>query len=446
MENVKRIFSDECERIVLSHVMSNSKDIDSIFTDLEPKHFFSARHQTIYRIALDLYRESCDIEPILICERARQSGVIEDIGGQHYVFEIAMNSLARNSINYYVEVIKDKYIIRSLISSCNEISRKAYNSEEPGVKLVEFAEESIDKISEESIQAKTDRVSLISGKVVSTISKRQSLKGGICGHKTGFVDLDKMTGGFQNGQLIIVAARPSMGKTAFALNICENFSKDLGNGVIFFTLEMSSEEIVERLISSLSRIDNRKIKGIEKMSFRERLSILSAKSRLDRMKFFVDDGCGRTVTQVHANARKYKRQFGINMVVVDYIQLMESDPESAKMNRQEQVSKMSRRLKVMARDLNVPVIALSQLNRGVESKDRTDKRPRMSDLRESGSIEQDADMVLLLHRPEYYNPQDSPGVAEVIVAKNRNGSTGTVRLAFVRNLSSFANSSWDHAP
>ena len=272
-------------------------------------------------------------------------------------------------------------------------------------------------------------------KAMDRIIERSESRHPITGVATGFFDLDDITGGFQHDQLIILAARPSMGKTAFALNICDHAAVTLKTPVLFVSLEMGKIELAERLICARSRVDGHKLRTGQNMGTREISQLSKSYDELRVASMFIDDTPARNMLQITANARRLKMRSDLGMIMVDYIQLIDS--EETRDSRQEQIAKISRRLKTLARELHVPVVALSQLNRAVEN--REDRRPRMADLRESGAIEQDADMVLLLHRPDYYDANDQPGQAEVIIAKNRNGATGTIKLQFQKNHTRFDN-------
>jgi replicative DNA helicase len=267
------------------------------------------------------------------------------------------------------------------------------------------------------------------------IAARSEARHPISGVPTGYYDLDDITGGFQPEQLIILAARPSMGKTAIALNICDHAAVTSKVPVLFVSLEMGRVELAERLLCARSKVDGHKLRTGQNLGTREMTLLGKGYDELRSSPMFIDDSSSRTMLQITANARRLKLRQSIGMIVVDYIQLIDSD--ESRDSRQEQIAKISRRLKTLAREMKLPVVALSQLNRAVEN--REDRRPRMADLRESGAIEQDADMILLLHRPEYYDANDQPGIAEVIVAKNRNGATGTVKLTFLKNFTRFEN-------
>jgi replicative DNA helicase len=276
------------------------------------------------------------------------------------------------------------------------------------------------------------------------IALRSEEKHPVTGVPSGFYDLDDITSGFQGSQLVILAARPSMGKTALALNICEHAAVEHGMGVLFVSLEMGQLELAERLLCARSRVDGEKLRKGRGLGTREMTMLGRGYDELRAAPIYIDDTPARNMLQITANARRMKMRQNVSLIVVDYIQLIEHESPDGRENRQEQIAKISRRLKTLARELNTPVLALSQLNRGVEN--REDRRPRMADLRESGAIEQDADLVLLLHRPEYYDPNDQPGISELIVAKNRNGRTDSVKFTFLKNFMRFENLASEDVP
>ena len=297
------------------------------------------------------------------------------------------------------------------------------------------AEKKIFAIAEEGATAETVEIKDVIVTAMDRIIAKGEDRHAVSGVSTGFLDLDEITAGFQGTQLIILAARPAMGKTAIALNICEHVICTLNKGVLFVSLEMGELELVDRLLSSRARVDGYKLKTGKGLGQQDLAQLGRAYNELHKAPLYIDSTPARNSLQITANARRLKLRKDIGLIVLDYIQLVDAD--DGRDSRQEQIAKVSRRLKQIARELNVPVIALSQLNRAVEN--REDRRPRMADLRESGAIEQDADLVLLLHRPEYYDPNDQPGVAELIIAKNRSGGTDTVKLAFLKNLTRFEN-------
>lgn len=322
-----------------------------------------------------------------------------------------------------------------MIEAANEILREGYSNSFSSDDLLQSAERKIFAIAEEQSTGETVELKDVIVSAMDRITARAEDRHAVTGVGTGYFDLDEITGGFQGSQLIILAARPSMGKTALALNICEHVICDLKKAVLFVSLEMGELELVERLLSSRARVDGHKLRTGKNLGQQDLVALGRGYAELRAAPLFIDDTPARNMLQVTANARRLKLRQDIGLICIDYIQLVDS--EESRDSRQEQIAKISRRLKQLARELNIPVVALSQLNRAVEN--REDRRPRMADLRESGAIEQDADLVLLLHRPEYYDATDQPGVAELIIAKNRSGATGSVKFAFIKNLTRFEN-------
>jgi replicative DNA helicase len=335
--------------------------------------------------------------------------------------------------------VRQKAITRELIQACSETISESYSNNFQAAELVESAERRVFTIAEEQSSGQTVDVREVLLKTMERISLRAEARHPVTGLASGFLELDDLTSGFQPAQLVILAARPSMGKTALALNICDHVGFKLQMGVLFVSLEMGQMELTERLLCARSRVDGHKLRTGHNLGHQDTKALGKAYEELRQAPIWIDDTPARTMLQITANARRLRRRHKIGLVLVDYIQLIDSDSSDGRENRQEQIAKISRRLKTLARELKVPVIALSQLNRAVEH--REDRRPRMADLRESGAIEQDADLVLLLHRPEYYDPNDQPGIAELNIAKNRNGPTMTVKLTFLKNFTRFENHS-----
>ena len=359
------------------------------------------------------------------------------IGGDEALSQILLSVPHAANAKYHAGIVREKSVSRQVIESANEIIREGYSNSLTADALLEGAEKRIFAIAEDKASGETVELRDVVTKAMDRIALRSESNHPVTGLSTGYYELDDMTSGLQGEQLIILAARPSMGKTAFALNICENVAVELKTAVLFVSLEMGNLELTERLLCARSRVDGHKLRSGQNIGTREMAQLGRAYEELRTVPLFIDDTPARNMLQITANARRLKMRHGLGMIVLDYIQLVDSDSADGRESRQEQISKISRRLKTLARELKVPVIALSQLNRGVEN--REDKRPRMADLRESGAIEQDADMVLLLHRPEYYDANDQPGMAECIIAKNRNGATGTVKLTFLKAIMRFEN-------
>jgi replicative DNA helicase len=426
----------EAEKSLLGSILLDNDVLHEIIPMVGVDDFYRDSHQLIYQAIRDLYDETKGIDAVTLADELIRRDQFTKIGGDETLREIVDFVPHSANAKYYAGIVRERSISRQLIDTATEIIRDGYSNQFTAQDLVESAERKIFSIAEDQIQGDTLELKDVVTKAMDRIAERADSGGhSVTGLATGLIDLDDITGGFQPGQLIILAARPSMGKTAMALNICEHAAIGLKVPVLFVSLEMAHLEIAERLLCSRSRVDGYKLRT-GKVANREMAQLAKAFNDLSTGgQIFIDDTASRNMLQIGASARRLRRREKLGLIVVDYIQLVDS--EESRDSRQEQIAKISRRLKTLARELPVPVIALSQLNRAVEN--REDRRPRMADLRESGAIEQDADMVLLLHRPEYYDANDQPGIAELIVAKNRNGRTDTVKLTFVKSLMRFEN-------
>jgi replicative DNA helicase len=427
----------EAERGVLGSILLDNEVIHDIIVFLRPEDFYRDAHQTIYAAIRALYDKNKGIDAVTLAEELKLRGQFEQVGGDDTLTEIVTSVPHAANGKYYAEIVKQKATNRQLIESATEIISDGYSNQFTAQQLLDSAERKIFAIAEDQIRGETFELKDVVKQAMEMIAIRADSGGhAVTGLASGLIDLDDITGGFHPGQLIIVAARPSMGKTALALNICDHVGINIKIPVLFVSLEMGHQEIGERLLCARSRVDGHKLRTGLGMGMRELTQLSKAFKELsENGEIYIDDTPARNVMQIAASARRIKRRRKIGLLMVDYIQLVDS--EDSRDSRQEQIAKISRRLKTLARELEVPIVALSQLNRAVES--REDKRPRMADLRESGAIEQDADMVLLLHRPEYYDANDQPGIAELIVAKNRNGPTGNIKLTFLKNLTRFEN-------
>ncbi|MFO0958040.1 MAG: replicative DNA helicase [Isosphaeraceae bacterium] len=426
----------EAEQGVLGSVLIDNDALHDIIPMLKVEDFYRDSHQILYKTIRELYDLGRPVDAITLSDELIRVGEFERIGGDEALRTILESVPNAANGRYYAQIVRQKSISRDLIEGANEILRDGYSNNFTAEQLLESAERRIFAIAEEQVQGETVELREVVNDAMARISRRAEERHPVTGVPTGFFELDDLTSGFQGSQLIILAARPSMGKTAIALNICEHAAIDCKTPLLFVSLEMGELELAERLLCARSRVDGHKLRTGRNLGPRE-LTMLGR--GYDELRagstIFIDDTPARNMLQITANARRLKLRHNIGLIVVDYIQLV--DAEDGRESRQEQIAKISRRLKILARELNVPVIALSQLNRAVEN--REDRRPRMADLRESGAIEQDADMVLLLHRPEYYDANDQPGIAEVIIAKNRSGATGTVKLTFLKNFMRFEN-------
>jgi replicative DNA helicase len=427
----------EAERSVLGSVLLDNDVLHEIVPMLSVSDFYRDVHQTIYQAIRDLYDLGKGIDAITLADELIRRDQFDKIGGDETLTEIVGSVPHAANARYYAAIVRERAISRQLIDSATEIIRDGYSNQYTAQELLESAERKVFAIAEEQIQGDTLDLKDVLNRAMDAIAARAETGGhAITGVGSGLIDLDDITGGFQPGQLVVLAARPSMGKTALALNICDHAAIELKTPVLCVSLEMGHQEIAERLLCARSRVDGHKLRTGMGLGNREMTQLAKAFSELSKgAPIFIDDTPARNMLQITASSRRLKLRSKLGLIVVDYIQLVDS--EDARESRQEQIAKISRRLKTLARELEVPVVALSQLNRAVES--REDRRPRMADLRESGAIEQDADIVLLLHRPEYYDANDRPGIAELIVAKNRNGRTGDVPLTFLKSIMRFEN-------
>jgi replicative DNA helicase len=425
----------EAELCVLGSVLLDNETLHDVVPLVKVEDFYRDSHQTIYRAIRDLYDLGRAIDAITLVEELNKRGDFEKVGGDDTIRKILEAPPHAANAKYYAQIVRQKSISRELIEGANEILRDGYSNNFSADELLQSAERRIFAIAEDQAAGETVELKDVIVQAMDRITARAEDRHAVTGIGTGYFDLDEITGGFQGSQLVILAARPSMGKTALALNICEHVICELKKAVLFVSLEMGELELVERLLSSRSRVDGHKLRTGKNLGQQDLVALGRGYAELRAAPLFIDDTPARNMLQITANARRLKLRQDIGLVVVDYIQLVDS--EESRDSRQEQIAKISRRLKQLARELNVPVIALSQLNRAVEN--REDRRPRMADLRESGAIEQDADLVLLLHRPEYYDANDQPGVAELIIAKNRSGATGKVNFAFIKTLTRFEN-------
>ncbi len=425
----------EAEQGVLGSILLDNEVMHDVVGFLRVEDFHRDAYQLVFQAMRDLYDQAKGIDAVILVDELKRRGEFERIGGEDTLVEIIESVPHAANGKYYAEIVKEKAIVRRLIESATEILRDGYSSQFTARELLESAERRVFSIAQDEIRGATLELKDVVLQAMDRIALRAETKHAVTGIGTGLIDLDDLLGGLQGGQLVILAARPSMGKTALALNICDHASIALENSVLFVSLEMGGLEIAERLLCARSRIDGHKLRTGIGLGNREMTELGRAYSELANGRIFIDDTPSRNMLQITAVARRLGLRNKLGLIVLDYIQLVDS--EDSRDSRQEQIAKISRRLKALARELGVPVIALSQLNRAVES--REDRRPRMADLRESGAIEQDADIVLLLHRPEYYDANEQPGIAELIIAKNRNGPTGTVKLTFMKNLTKFEN-------
>ena len=434
--------SVEAESSVLGGLLLDNNAWDRVGDLLTESNFYRHEHQLIFTAIASLVNASKPADVITVFEHLRSLGKAEEVGGLAYLNNLAQYVPSASNIRRYAEIVRERSILRKLVTASDEISTNAFDPQGKTVeRILDEAEAKIFAIGEEGSRNKQGFHSL-DNLVVQLIDRVQELAdsgaGDVTGVASGFIDLDRMTAGLQGGDLVILAARPSMGKTAFALNIAEHVAVKERKPVVVFSMEMGASQLALRMVGSLGRIDQQHLRtGALTDDEWGRLS--EVLDLLHGVSLFIDETPALTPGEVRARSRRQARQFGqLGLIVIDYLQLMSGSASSSGENRATEISEISRGLKALAKELHCPVIALSQLNRSVET--RTDKRPMMSDLRESGAIEQDADVIMFIYRDEYYNKESKePGVAEIIIGKQRNGPVGTVKLAFMKPLTKFEN-------
>ena len=407
---------------------------------LDETAFYKPAHQQIFSAMIGLFERSEPVDLITLIEELRRRGQLEKIGGEFYLSELTTKVTSAANIEFHAHIVLEKALMRQLIASSAEVASRAFNETEDALELLDEAEQRIFQISEQRM--KKNFVSMNTA-VHSTMELLESIHGkhsGITGVPAGFTELDNITGGFQKSDLIIVAGRPSQGKTALVLSVARNASVIHNVPIGFFSLEMSTQQLVMRLICAEARVDAHSVRT-GRLPEDEWRKLSTSVGRLYKAKIFIDDTPALGVLELRAKARRLKAEHNVGMVVVDYLQLMQG-PRNAQ-SREQEISSISRSLKALAKELNIPVVALSQLNRAVEA--RGDKRPVLADLRESGAIEQDADVVVFVHRPEMFgiekdeNGNSTEGTAELIIGKQRNGPTGSARMAFIKQYARFEN-------
>ena len=430
--------SVEAEQAVIGGLMIKNDAWDEIADKVRAEDFYRKDHQLIFRGIEELARADMPFDVVTLSEKLESLGQLEQAGGMLYLGNLANDTPSAANIKAYADIVRNKSVLRQLINVGDDISQSAYDPGEHSVKdILDHAEKEVFKIADAGSQG-TQQYRAINDLLAGAVDRIQELYeqgDDITGLPTGFTEFDKMTSGLQPTDLVIVAARPSMGKTTFAMNMAENVALAKRLPVAIFSMEMAGEQLAMRMISSLGRINQQRLRT-GKLEASDWPRVTSALSLLAETKVFIDDTPALSPTDLRARARRIKRDHGLALIMIDYLQLMQV-PGSE--NRVNEISEISRSLKALAKELQVPVIALSQLSRAIES--RPDKRPMMSDLRESGAIEQDADMVTFIYRDDYYNKENSefPGTAEIIIGKQRNGPTGNVRLSFLGEYTKFEN-------
>jgi replicative DNA helicase len=432
----------ELEEAVLGAMLIDKKGVDEVIDLIQPEAFYKAAHQTIFEAIFQLFQDSQPIDLLTVSSELRKKGKLESVGGEFYLVQLSQRVASSAHIEFHARIILQKFIQRSLIKISNEIIESAYKESTDVFDLLDEAESKLYDVTQGNIKKSSESAQnlvLEAKKKIEEISKRD----GLSGVSTGFEKLDKLTSGWQPSDLIIIAARPGMGKTALTLSMARNIAVTKQIPVAFFSLEMSSIQLITRLISSETGLSSEKLRT-GKLEDHEWQQLNVKVTDLEKAPLYIDDTPSLSIFDLRAKARRLASQYGIKLIVVDYLQLMTAGTSNKTGNREQEISTISRNLKALAKELDIPVIALSQLSRAVETRGGT-KRPMLSDLRESGAIEQDADIVSFIYRPEYYNIDEwddeertpSQGQAEFIVAKHRNGGLDNIRLKFIGHLGKF---------
>ncbi len=425
----------EAEQAVLGAIFLVPDTIVTATEILEPEDFYRVSHQRIFETMIRLTDKGKPIDLVTITTELEDLKLLNEVGGVSYLTDIANSVPTAANIEYYARIVEEKSTLRRIIFAATDIVTKTYDEGDEVTDLLDHAEKTILEISQNKASGRFQNIQDVLVDVYDNIEQLHNQQDEVTGIATGFRDLDHITSGFQKNDLIIVAARPSVGKTAFALNIAQNVAVNSDENVAIFSLEMGADQLVMRMLCAEGNIDSQRLRT-GKLQEEDWRKLTMAMGSLSNAGIYIDDTPGIKVNEIRSKCRRLKQESGLGMVLIDYLQLIQGSSASSRENRQQEVSEISRALKALARELEVPVIALSQLSRGVEQ--RQDKRPMMSDIRESGSIEQDADIVGFLYRDDYYDQEsEKENIIEIIIAKQRNGPVGTVELAFVKEYNKF---------
>ncbi|MCI6012673.1 MAG: replicative DNA helicase [Firmicutes bacterium] len=427
--------NEEAERCVLGAAMLSKDALYDVVEEVTADDFYNENHREIFNAIMDLYRDSTPVDMLTVCETLKKKKVLDLVGGRAYIATLTTEVPSTVNAGEYARIVSEKASLRQLISTAEEIVNKGYEGKDDTREILDFAEAGIFQIGQNRQKSDYTQIQDILLKNVEIIDAASQNQGKVVGIPTGFKDLDELTSGLHRSDLIILAARPAMGKTAFALNIAQQTAVKAGSSVLIFSLEMSKEQLGQRLLAIQARVEMQKLKtgNLDRKDW-DRLNM--ALDELHSSKIFIDDTPGISIMEMRNKCRRLKAEHGLDLVIIDYLQLMQFDGRAD--SRQQEISAISRHLKLLAREMDCPVIVLSQLSRAPEL--RQDHRPILSDLRESGSIEQDADIVIFLYRDDYYNPDNSEkhGICEVNIAKHRSGPTDKVELTWVERYTKFS--------
>jgi replicative DNA helicase len=425
----------EAEESVLGAMLLSETSISDVLEKLRADDFYKPAHRQIYEGIVSLFGRGEAVDSVTVAEELRRAGNLEEVGGKPYLFHLVNSVPAASNAFHYARIVEETSLLRRLIDATQEAAALAFDSGDDVDHIVDQIEALVFSVAQKRLGDRFTHIRDLLEEHLERVEALQLRGSGVTGVSTGFVDLDRLTSGLQPSNLIIVAARPSFGKTSFALNVAQQAATEHGVGVAIFSLEMSKMELVQRLVCAEALVDVHKLRT-GNLTDQDWSRLATAVGRLADAPIYIDDTEAVTVLEIRAKARRLKQKANLGLVIVDYLQLM-SGPRRSE-NRQQEISEISRSLKILARELDVPVMAVSQLSRNVEY--RSDKRPMLSDLRESGSIEQDADVVMFIYRDEVYNSDSTEkGTADIIVAKHRNGPVGSLKLTFLENYTKFAN-------
>lgn len=426
----------EAEQAVLGAMLISKEAIAEAAQILIPVDFYREAHRIVYEAMLDLANKNQAVDNLTVIEQLNKSGQLEKVGGIAFVTALANTVPTAANVIFYAKIVKEKSLMRRLINTATAIATMGYEDSEDADTIMDKAEKMILEIAS---NRKTSDFTPIKQIVIDTFSKIEGLyesKGGLTGLSTGFKDLDRLTTGLQPSDLILVAARPSMGKTAFTLNIASHVAIKENKPVAFFSLEMSKEQLMQRMLCAEGLIESQRLR-VGDLDEQDWQKLIAAADKFSKAPLYIDDTPGISIMELRSKARRLQQEKGLSLILIDYLQLMQGRNNKGNDNRQQEISEISRSLKSLARELNVPVIALSQLSRSVES--RQIKKPMLSDLRESGSLEQDADIVMFLYREDYYNAEtENKNITDVIIAKHRNGPVDSIQLFFHKQFTKFA--------
>jgi replicative DNA helicase len=443
-------FSEDGEKGVLCSLLLSPREVaDICVLHLRSEAFYIPAHEIIYSLVLEFGDKRKPIDFISLKQALKDRNQLEEIGGQEFLSELYNFVPTAANAGYYIDIVREKYVLRRLISVCTKLSTQCYDQQGEIEPLLDEAEREIFAITGEHVKTEIVPTKDLVMEAIEQIERLYENRGSVTGLATGFVELDRMTSGLHAAEMVVIAARPAMGKTAFAMNIAEHVAMDIGKAVAVFSLEMSSQQLVQRILCSRAKVDLQRVRN-GFLSERDFPNLTAAASQVAAAKMFIDDTPALSVTELRAKARRMKSLYDIQLIVIDYLQLLRSMSRRAQDNRQLEISEISAGIKALAKELSLPIIVIAQLNRQPDTRAKEGGRPRLSDLRESGSIEQDADVVGLLVRPEYYETDDDAkqeraGEAELIIAKQRNGPTGDVPLTFLKQYTRFETRAREHS-